>query len=217
MIEAVIFDLDGVLITTDDCHYEAWKQMANEEGIYFDRNINERLRGVSRMESLEIILEKSARKYTGEEKRWLAARKNGYYVSKIAALSKDNIMPGALGTIKALREIGIPIAVGSSSKNTPAILKALHLQNVFDAVADGNDITYSKPNPEVFLMAAERLKVPPENCLVVEDADAGIEAGRRAGMMTLGVGSAKNNPDANFRADNLEAIDLTRIIKQGAE
>ncbi len=217
MIKAVIFDLDGVLITTDDCHYEAWKQMADEEGIYFDRNINERLRGVSRMESLEIILEKSARSYTADEKQELAARKNGYYVSKIAALSKDNIMPGALGTIRALREIGIPIAVGSSSKNTPAILKALHLQNEFDAVADGNDITYSKPNPEVFLMAAERLKVPPENCLVVEDADAGIEAGRRAGMMTLGVGSAKNNPDANFSADNLEVIDLARIIKQGAE
>ena len=215
LIKAVIFDLDGVLITTDDCHYEAWKQMADEEGIYFDRAINERLRGVSRMDSLDIILEKSRRSYSVEEKQRLSARKNGYYVRKIATLSHESVMPGALDTIGSLKKMGIPIAVASSSKNAPAILKALHLKNKFDAVADGNDIQNSKPHPEVFLLAAQRLKMPPQDCLVVEDADAGIEAGNRAGMMTLGVGSARNNPDATLKADDLTAIDLAGLIQDG--
>nr|MCR4719517.1 beta-phosphoglucomutase [Bacillota bacterium] len=191
MIKAVIFDLDGVIISTDDCHYEAWKKLADEEGIYFDRKINDRLRGVSRMASLEIVLEKSEKVYTEKEKAELAERKNNYYKEFIKKLTPNDILPGVMDNLEELKQNGIKIAIGSSSKNTPIILKQIGLDRYFDAVSDGNNITKSKPDPEVFLKAAEMLKIPPENCLVVEDADAGIEAGKKGGMKTLSVHGAK--------------------------
>ncbi len=191
MIKAVIFDLDGVIVSTDDCHYEAWKKLADEEGIYFDRKINDRLRGVSRMASLEIVLEGSKKAYTQEEKEKLAERKNGYYKEFIKKLTPNDILPGVMDNLEELKKNGIKIAIGSSSKNTPIILKQIGLCGYFDAVSDGNNISKSKPDPEVFLKAAEMLKIPPENCLVVEDADAGIEAGKNGGMKTLSVHGAK--------------------------
>ncbi len=215
MIHAVIFDLDGVLVSTDECHYQAWKRMAEEEGIPFDRHINERLRGVSRMESLDIILENSETEYTNKEKTSMATRKNGYYVELIQSLTKNDLLPGAPHTLNALIDKGIKIAVGSSSKNTPAILQRLGISEMFDAVADGNDISRSKPDPEVFLLAASRLGVAPEACLVVEDADSGIEAAKRAGMKVLGVGSAKNNPQADVAAGGLDDIDILKLIQEG--
>ncbi len=190
-IKAVIFDLDGVIVSTDDCHYRGWKKMADEEGIYFDRTINERLRGVSRMESLNIILERSEKEYTEEEKTALATRKNGYYVEFIQALTPNDILPGVMEALSSLKEKGVKIAIGSSSKNTPIILKQIGLSDYFDAVSDGNNISKSKPDPEVFLKAAEFLGMPNIDCAIVEDADAGIEAGKAAGMTTFAVGSAK--------------------------
>lgn len=190
-IKAVIFDLDGVIVSTDDCHYRGWKKMADEEGIYFDRTINERLRGVSRMESLNIILERSEKEYTEEEKTALATRKNGYYVEFIQALTPDDILPGVMEALSSLKEKGIKIAIGSSSKNTPIILKQIGLSDYFDAVSDGNNISKSKPDPEVFVKAAEFLGMQNSDCAIVEDADAGIEAGKAAGMTTFAVGSAK--------------------------
>ncbi len=189
-IKAVIFDLDGVIVSTDDCHYDAWKKMADEEGIYFDKQINNRLRGVSRMESLNIVLERAAKVYSEGEKLSLAARKNEYYVDFIQKLTPDDILPGVMDTLRALKDKGVKIAIGSSSKNTPIILKRIGLDNYFDAVSDGNNITNSKPDPEVFLKAAEFLGVKNTDCAIVEDADAGIEAGKRAGMKTFAVGSA---------------------------
>ncbi len=212
MIKAVIFDLDGVLVTTDDCHYEAWKRMADEEGIHFNREINRRLRGVSRMESLDIILERAPRQYSDEEKRTLAARKNGYYVELISHLDQGALLPGAMQTLQALRKMGIRTAVGSSSKNAPNIIRRVGIEGMFDAVADGNDIKRSKPSPDVFLVAAEKLCLPPECCLVVEDADAGVEAALSAGMVVLAVGAARNHPSAHLRADTLEYIDLALWI-----
>lgn len=191
MIKAVIFDLDGVIVSTDDCHYEAWKKMADEEGIYFDKTINNRLRGVSRMESLEIVLERAEKDYSEEEKLQLAERKNGYYKEFITKLTPSDILPGAKETLGELRNNGIKIAIGSSSKNTPVILKQIGLDDYFDAVSDGNNITNSKPDPEVFLKAADMLDIPYGECMIIEDADAGIEAGRRAGMKTLSVHGAK--------------------------
>lgn len=190
-IEAVIFDLDGVIVSTDECHYRAWKKTADEEGIYFDRKINDRLRGVSRMDSLEIVLERAERLYTDEEKVELAERKNNYYKEYINKLTKDDILSGVNENLAELKAKGIKVAIGSSSKNTPDILKYIGLDNYFDAVSDGNNITKSKPDPEVFLKAADMLGVPYEKCLVVEDADSGIEAGKRAGMYTLAVNNAK--------------------------
>ena len=191
MIKAVIFDLDGVIVSTDDCHYEAWKKMADEEGIYFDKTINNRLRGVSRMESLEIVLERAEKEYSKEEKTALAERKNGFYKEFITKLTPNDILPGAINTLDELKANGIKAAIGSSSKNTPVILKQIGLDNYFDAVSDGNNITNSKPDPEVFLKAADMLGIPYNECMIVEDADAGIEAGKSAGMKTVSVHGAK--------------------------
>ncbi len=213
MIQAVIFDLDGVLVTTDDCHYRAWKRMADEEHIPFDRSINERLRGVSRMDSLAIILEKATKPYTEAEKAGMAARKNAYYVDLIGLLTPKDILPGAMDIVNALKARGIRIAIGSSSRNTPIILQRIGLDKTFDAVADGNQITHSKPDPEVFLLAARLLGCEPAECLVVEDADAGIEAALRGGMKALGVGSASKNPLATYRAENLAAANLAEIVQ----
>jgi beta-phosphoglucomutase len=209
MIKAVIFDLDGVIVTTDDCHYRAWKAMADSEGIYFDRTINERLRGVSRMASLEIVLEKAQKAYNDAEKVELAERKNNYYKEFIKKLTLDDILAGVMDNLEELKKNGIKIAIGSSSKNTPIILKQIGLDTYFDAVSDGNNITKSKPDPEVFLKAAQMLKIPPENCLIVEDADAGIEAGKRAGMKTLSVHGAKG---ADFEAEDLMGLSIFKDI-----
>lgn len=212
-IAGVIFDLDGVIVSTDNCHYLAWKRMADEEGIYFDRAINERLRGVSRMESLEIILERAERAYTDEEKAEMATRKNAYYVELIGSLTAGDILPGALDTLKLLRERGVKIAIGSSSRNTPIILKQIGLSDAFDAVADGNAISRSKPDPEVFLLAARLLGLAPVNCLVVEDADAGIEAAVAGGMRALGVGSAAENAKATFHGASLADVSFATILQ----
>ena len=205
MIKAVIFDLDGVIVSTDDCHYRAWKRMADEEGIYFDREINNRLRGVSRMASLDIVLEMANREYSEDEKQALAEKKNNYYKKLICELTPNDILPGAMETLEELKKNGIKIAIGSSSKNTPIILKQIGLDTYFDAISDGNNITHSKPDPEVFLKAAEMLGVAPEHCMIVEDADAGIEAGKRAGMKTLSVHGAKG---ADFETEDLEKYNL---------
>lgn len=210
-IKAVIFDLDGVIVSTDECHYQAWKKMSEEEGIPFDRTDNERLRGVSRMESLNIVLEKAAKPYQEDEKKELAERKNRYYKEKIQILTPRDILSGVMRNLEALRTQGIKLAIGSSSKNTIAILKQIGLQNYFDAVSDGNNIDVSKPNPEVFWKAAEMLGVENRNCMVVEDADAGIIAGKRAGMYTLSVKGAKG---ADFSFPSLENDDILKLLEK---
>ena len=209
MISAVIFDLDGVIVSTDECHYMAWKKLADEEGIYFDKIINNRLRGVSRMESLDIVLEKSERKYSIKEKEELATRKNNYYKEYITKLTPNDILPGVTDTLNELKKHDIKIAIGSSSKNTPLILERIGLTEVFDAISDGNNIKKSKPDPEVFVKAAQMLEVECEKCLVVEDADAGIEAGRAAGMRTLAVNGAKNG---DYFLNDLQKNGLMKFI-----
>ena len=211
-LQAVIFDLDGVIVSTDNCHYLAWKQLADEEGIYFDRTINERLRGVSRMESLDILLERSDKSYTDAEKEAMATRKNTNYVKLIQSLTKDDILKGTMSVLEKLKENGIKLAIGSSSKNAPIILRQIGLTDEFDAIADGNHIKNSKPHPEVFLLASSMLGIDAKNCLVVEDADAGIEAAHAASMTALGVGSASENPTAYYHALDLEQVDIDKII-----
>jgi len=212
MIKGVIFDLDGVIVSTDELHYQGWKYMADKEGIYFDREINERLRGVSRMESLSIILEKATKTYTDTQKEALATLKNDYYKELLATLSPNDILTGAKEILSGLKAAGVKIAIGSSSKNTPAILKQIGLDKTFDAVSDGNNITNSKPDPEVFLIAAERLGLQPEHCLVVEDAEAGITAALSANMKTLAVGSAATDKRTDLAADNLSLISVEEMV-----
>ncbi|MBF0433241.1 MAG: beta-phosphoglucomutase [Fibrobacteria bacterium] len=211
-IKAVIFDLDGVILSTDNFHYLSWKKMADREGIYFDREINERLRGVSRMASLDILLEKSEREYSNVEKEKLAEYKNDEYRASLKDLSPDDIFPGVNDFITFLQEKGIKIAIGSSSKNTKFILAQVGLTDQFEgAVSDGTNIIKSKPDPEVFLKAADMVGIPPAECLVIEDADAGIEAGKAAGMITLGVGPAAKHPDADYAALDVSSFDRTLI------
>ena len=213
MIKAVIFDLDGVLVTTDELHYRAWKQLADEENIKgFTRADNIRQRGVSRMASLEVLLEKSSRQYSDAEKEALAYRKNNIYVKSLESLDKSAVLDGVFEFIAYLKEKGIKTAVGSASKNTPMILEKTGLTEFFDAVSCGLDTQKSKPDPEVFLIAADRLDIPYSECLVVEDSDAGIEAAKAGGMYALAVGAAKNNPDADFRAEGLADKDIKMII-----
>lgn len=211
-IKAVIFDLDGVIVSTDEYHYQAWKKIAEKEEVYFDKKINEKLRGVSRMDSLEIILDKSQREYKQEEKNQLAEMKNDYYKQLLNNLSSSDILPGVIKVLNELNKRRIKIAIGSSSKNTMLILKKIGLENSFHAIVDGNQITNSKPNPEVFLLAAKKLKVLPEECLVVEDADAGIEAALAAGMKVVGVSSASKNDKASYRIENLNYFGFDEIL-----
>ena len=211
-IKGVIFDLDGVLCSTDECHYLAWKELADSLGIPFDETINRRLRGVSRMESLDIILQAAGRAFSSREKQALAARKNERYRRLLMKLTPADLPGGVRATLDELRRRGLRLAVGSSSKNTPIILRQIGLENAFDAVADGNAITHSKPDPEVFVLAARLLGLEPKNCLVVEDADAGIEAAVGGGMRALGVGSAAGNPAAAFHAPDLAHADFAAIL-----
>lgn len=189
-IHAIIFDLDGVICFTDKYHYQAWKELADREGIYFDEKVNDRLRGVSRMQSLDIILERASREYTEEEKESMAAMKNESYVKLLENMSTKDLSDEVKNTLDELRHRGYKLAIGSSSKNTKKILKQIGLVDYFDAISDGTNITKSKPDPEVFLKAADMVEEKPQNCLVVEDAAAGIDAACAGGFLSAGIGDA---------------------------
>lgn len=188
--KAIIFDLDGVICHTDQYHYMAWKRVADDLGIYFDETINNRLRGVSRMESFEIILERYDGKMSEEDKIRYTAEKNEVYKTLLKNMSPTDLDGEIKETLDALREKGIKLAIGSSSKNAKFILGQLGLGEYFDAVSDGNNITRSKPDPEVFVKAAQYVGERPEHCLVVEDAEAGLEAAIAGGMDCAAVGDA---------------------------
>lgn len=209
MKKGFIFDLDGVIVHTDKYHYLAWKKLADEMGIYFDETINNRLRGVSRMESLEIILEKYNGVLSAEEKEAAAARKNEYYRGLLSQMTPKDVSETVLNTLRRLRERGSLLAIGSSSKNAGYILERVGLGTFFDAVSDGNNITHSKPDPEVFLKASQMLSLSPGDCVVVEDAAAGIQAGVRGGFETAAVGDAVKCAEATYKLT--EFADLLKI------
>lgn len=207
MIKAVIFDLDGVLVSTDMLHYKAWKKLADQLGIHnFTLADNVRQRGVSRMASLEVLLEKSNKRYSESEKIQLAEIKNKIYVESLSKLSEKDVLPGAGEVIGFLRKHGIKIALGSASKNAQLILEKTGLFPMFDFISSGLNTTRSKPDPEVFLVAAEGLEVKPEDCLIVEDSDAGIQAAKTGGMYAMAVGSARENPLADLGVESLNKI-----------
>lgn len=211
-IEAVIFNLDGVLVTTDACHFQAWQQMAREHGIPFDKATYELIRGKSRAEGLELILSGARRSFSAGEKVALATRKNDLYTTCIEALGQECLLPGACETVMQLRQSGVKVAVGSSSQNAQFILRQLQIKALFDAVADGNQVSFLKPHPEVFQLAAHKLRLRPEGCLVVEDDESGLIAAHRAGMRALGLGMAAGSPEADFQAESLAAMDLCALI-----
>lgn len=206
MKQGIIFDLDGVLLSTDEMHYAAWKSIADELSIPFDRTVNNRLRGVSRMESLEIILERSTRSFSGEEKVELAERKNDRYRALLQSLTPDAVAPEVRQTLSVLKSRGMKLAVGSSSKNTKLILELTDLAHFFDAVSDGTNITHSKPDPEVFLKAAQFISLTPGDCAVVEDATAGIDAAIAGGFTSIGIGDATEYEKTEIRIFNLSDL-----------
>lgn len=214
MLKGVIFDLDGVLVSTDELHYQAWKKLALELGITeFTREDNQKQRGVSRMESLEIVLRKSKRIYSVQEKEVLAEQKNIYYKQMLKTLDERALLPGALQTLVSLREKKIAIAIGSASKNTPEILERTTLLPWIDKISCGLDITKSKPDPEVFLVAAHKLQLPAHECLVVEDSAAGIVAAKAAGMKSLAVGPFYRMLGADHAFSDLgEEINWSKIL-----
>jgi len=189
--EAVVFDLDGVICHTDMYHYRGWKSVADDLGVPFDETVNNRLRGVSRMESLEIMLEPyDGEPLSDERKVELATIKNDRYRTMLGELSPADLDPSVQATLDELRARGLKLAIGSSSKNAVYILERIGLGDYFDAISDGTNITRSKPDPEVFLKAAEFLGIAPEKCVVVEDAVAGIDAAVAAGMYAVAIGDA---------------------------
>lgn len=204
MIKAIIFDLDGVLVSTDELHYRAWKALADRLGVPFDRAKNDRCRGISRMASLDIVLEDAPTAYTQAEREAFAAEKNETYRAMLASLTPADTLEGVLPTLAELRRRGYRLALASVSKNAPLILERTGLDRYLDAVADGNCITRSKPDPEVFLKAAEKLGMACESCAAMDDALAGIEAGRAAGMLTIGFGDSAKNRAGDL---NLERFD----------
>jgi len=197
LIKACIFDLDGVIVDTAHYHFLAWRRLAKEIGIDLTIEDNERLKGVSRMRSLEIILELGGISLSEHDKETLANKKNSWFVDYLERMAPEEIFPGVKSLIKDLRGLGIKLALASSSKNAKTVIQLLHIHHEFDTVVDGTMITHSKPDPEIFLLAARKLNIDPKDCLVFEDAEAGVEAALAAGMKCVGVGSPVQLGNAN--------------------
>jgi beta-phosphoglucomutase len=211
MIKACLFDLDGVIVDTAKYHYIAWKQLANEMGFDFTEQDNERLKGVSRMASLNILLELGNITKTEQEKEELAQRKNDHYVTFITKMEPDEILPGARAFLMTCKNAGIATALGSASKNAMTILNRLQLTELFDTIIDGTHTSKAKPDPEVFLKGAEALAIEPKHCVVFEDAEAGIEAALAAGMHCVGIGSPVVLHKAHLIIDGLHQMTLDKL------
>lgn len=204
--KAIIFDLDGVICSTDQYHYEAWKVIADELNIYFDEQINHRLRGISRMESLDIILERYDGRLTDQEKQKYAEQKNAIYRELLEKMSEEDVSSEVRDTLVEIRQKGYMLAIGSSSKNAKFILDKLGIIDFFDEISDGNNIIHSKPDPEVFLKASGYLKIIPEDCLVIEDSVAGIEAAISGNMDSAAIGDAINSNLATYNLSRFSNI-----------
>ena len=212
MFELAIFDLDGVIVDTAKYHYLAWHRLGRELGFDFTKEDNERLKGVSRMHSLDILLEVGNIEKSTEEKEILAAKKNQWYVEYIMGMDESEILPGVLPFLDELRQAKIKIALGSASKNARTILDRVGLADHFDFIVDGNLVSKAKPDPEVFLLASHHLQIPPEKCIVLEDAQAGIEAGNRAGMLTIGIGDPHRLCAANLVFSGFKDLTLLHLL-----
>lgn len=208
--KAVIFDLDGVICSTDHSHYLAWKTIAEEIGIGFDETINNRMRGLGRMDSLEILLGTRSSEFPETAKTELAERKNALYRNSLKDMSPQDLSPDVKSTLDQIRAEGILMAIGSSSRNAKMILKQIGLENYFDAVSDGTNITRSKPDPEVFLKASDYLGIEPRLCLVVEDAKAGVEAAVAAEMDCAAIGDAARHKLATYHLNQI--TDLLQYV-----
>lgn len=212
IIKACLFDLDGVVVDTALFHYLAWKSLADRLGFDFTEKDNERLKGVSRMDSLNILLSIGKIHLSEPEKKSCAGEKNQLYLQYIQRMTKEDILPGVMEFILELKTSGIPVGIGSASKNTPTILERIGMTSLFDVIVDGSMITHAKPHPEVFAKGAGLLHVKPENCVVFEDAIAGIQAAHNAGMKCIGVGSADTLREADLVIAGFQGLKLKDIV-----
>ncbi|PLK43677.1 beta-phosphoglucomutase [Emticicia sp. TH156] len=212
MIKAFLFDLDGVIVDTAIYHYQAWRQMANDLGFDITEEFNEKLKGISRMESLDIILQHGHLQLSEERKNELATRKNENYLQLVSKMTPADILPGVTDFFTQLKKNNIKTALGSVSKNAGLILERIGMLNDFDAIIDGNKIAKGKPDPEVFLKGAEELEVSPAECLVFEDAVAGVEAAKAGGMKAVGIGKKEVLTKADLVFENLVGVDIRVLI-----
>ncbi len=213
MISSFIFDLDGVIVNTAKYHYRAWKELADQLHIPFNEKENERLKGVSRIRSLEIILELGHITLSKEDFNRYMAEKNEEYLRYINQMDESEVLPKVRETLAFLKAEGYKTALGSASKNAMTILNKIGLLHAFDAIIDGTMVTHGKPHPEVFLRGAEETRTAPENCVVFEDAVAGIEAAHRAGMLAIGIGSREVLPEADYVFSGFEAITYDFLVQ----
>jgi beta-phosphoglucomutase len=213
-IKACIFDLDGVIVDTAKYHFKAWRRLANELGFDFTEEENEQLKGVSRVESLNLILKWGRKEENDEEvKTMMADKKNAWYLEYIERMTSDEILPGAEAFIRDAKSKGVKIVLGSASKNSRLILERIGVIHLFDAIMDGNSTTKSKPDPEVFLMGAQAVGLEPKECIVFEDAEKGIEAALNGGFYTVGVGNADVLDDAHIVIPGFEYIEYSEVIE----
>lgn len=211
-IKGVLLDLDGVVVFTDKYHYLAWKRLADEMGWDFDEGVNHACRGVPRLASLQVILDHNGVELPAGEKHSLADRKNAYYRELLKHINKEDVYPGVVPFLQKLRASGLRLAICSSSRNALPVLEALDLRQYFDAVITGNDIERPKPDPEIFLKGAASLGLAPQDCLVLEDAESGVEAAHRAGMRCVGVGPPERLPNAMICTTEYGDPILTRLL-----
>ena len=211
-VRGFIFDLDGVLTDTAEYHYRGWKRLADEDGILFTREDNEQLRGIPRRESLMLILKE--RMYPEEQILEMMERKNNYYLEFIREVSPKDLLPGARELLEEIRQAGLKSALGSASKNAPDVIRRLGIENLLDAISDGNSVQRQKPAPDLFLHAAKQLNLRPDECVVVEDASAGIDAAKAAGMLTVGLGPSERVGHADVILPNLSGVKLADILEK---
>jgi len=211
-IKGFIFDLDGVITDTAEYHYKSWKKLAEEEDLFFNREINEQLRGVSRMDSLDIILD--GKKIPAEQKKEWTDRKNAYYQGYLEEITKADILDDMEAKLKKLKDDGFKLAVGSSSRNARKVLKHLQITDIFDTIADGNSVENAKPAPDLFLHAAKNISLDPEECVVLEDAESGVEAALAANMKAVGVGPEGRVGKAHLVYGTVGDIDFNEILKK---
>jgi beta-phosphoglucomutase len=208
-IKAIIFDLDGVITDTSEYHYRAWKRLADEEGIPFSRDDNDKLRGVSRSECLKILL--NGKQVSAEQFQEMMDRKNRYYIELLKQMTSKNILSGAKKLVLEIKRRGIKAAIASVSKNTRTVLQGTGIENLFDVIVDGYSVKNTKPAPDIFLFAAKELGVKPEDCAVVEDAEAGIVAALAGNMLSIGIGPEERVGKAQYRFEKIGDITLTKL------
>ncbi|WP_431124592.1 beta-phosphoglucomutase [Flagellimonas flava] len=211
MIKGFIFDLDGVITDTAELHYKAWKNLADEMGWDFDYEINDKLRGISRMDSIKVILDHNQASLNEETLAELATKKNDIYVASLDEMTSEDYLPGAKELLTHLRTEGFNVALGSASKNAIKVLQQLNANMYFDVIGDGNSVSKSKPEPDIFLYGSEKMKLQPDECIVFEDAESGIDAAKAGGFYSVGIGPKERVGHADLRFDSMAEATLFEI------